>query len=85
MLWEWDCENNTVRCNWVGKGHERSIETLKSDDKGTMIASGSWDGHIKLWATIPSEKIENVEDNKPNTCVSEILLLIDCVFHATYV
>jgi ribosome biogenesis protein YTM1 len=50
MLWQWDLENNKVSCKWVCKGHKRSVDALRQDPSATVIASGSWDGELKIWS-----------------------------------
>lgn len=55
MIWEWDLSNNNVSCKWVCKGHERSVECIKPDQSGEHIASGSWDGQLKIW-TVSADK-----------------------------
>lgn len=59
MIWEWDLSNNNVSCKWVCKGHERSVECIKPDSRGEHIASGSWDGQLKIW-TVGVDKV--IED-----------------------
>lgn len=49
-IWEWDFANNNVSCKWICKGHERSVECLNAEANGAHIASGSWDGQLKIWS-----------------------------------
>jgi len=55
MIWEWDLSNNNVSCKWVCKGHERSVECVKPDRLSAHLASGSWDGQLKIW-TVGADK-----------------------------
>ncbi|ODN01974.1 Ribosome biogenesis protein WDR12 [Orchesella cincta] len=55
MIWEWDLSNNNVSCKWICKGHERSVECIKPDRHATHLASGSWDGQLKIW-TVEADK-----------------------------
>jgi WD40 repeat protein len=53
MIWDWNFANNNVSCKWVLKGHERGVEALKSDPTSSMLATGSWDGQLKIWSASP--------------------------------
>jgi len=55
MIWEWDLSNNNVSCKWICKGHERSVECVKPDRQAAHLASGSWDGQLKIW-TVAADK-----------------------------
>lgn len=55
MIWEWDLCNNNVCCKSVCKGHERSVECIKPDQTSKHLASGSWDGQLKIWS-VDAEK-----------------------------
>ena len=62
MIWEWDLENNNAACNWICKGHERSVESLAVDPSAASLASGSWDGQLKIWdASASSSEAKNDE------------------------
>jgi WD40 repeat protein len=50
-IYEWDFDLNKIFCKWICKGHERSVETVKSNAALSMIASASWDGQLKFWST----------------------------------
>lgn len=50
-IFEWDFDLDTIYCKWICKGHERSVETVKANCAGSMVASGSWDGQLKFWST----------------------------------
>lgn len=58
-IWEWNTEDNTVSCKWICKGHKRSVDSLSSDPSGTRLASGSWDGELKIW----SSSLEGLPEN----------------------
>ena len=54
LIWEWDLSSNVVSCKWICKGHERSVESLRADPSASMIATGSWDGMLKVWSATTS-------------------------------
>lgn len=51
LVYDYEFENNKVTCAWIGKGHERSVECVCSNDDGTRLASGSFDHFVKIWNT----------------------------------
>jgi len=48
-LWDFDAKTNAVTCTQVGKGHERSVECLSCNSDGSRLASGGFDGYLKIW------------------------------------
>ncbi|BET01892.1 Pescadillo homolog [Nesidiocoris tenuis] len=49
MVWEWDTEENTVRCTDICRGHTQSVECLSVSPDGGRFASGGWDKFLKIW------------------------------------
>lgn len=69
LIWEWDLSSNIINCKWICKGHERSLESLKSDPSASMIATGSWDGMLKIWSantSIDKRDVKIVEAEAPD-------------------
>ena len=62
MIWEWDLENNNAACKWICKGHERSVESLAVDPSGSSLASGSWDGQLKIWDGSSGGQTDNEDE-----------------------
>jgi len=50
MIWEWDSDKNKISCKWVCKGHKRSVDSVSTDPSQQRLASGSWDGELKIWS-----------------------------------
>uniref|UniRef100_A0A146M840 Ribosome biogenesis protein WDR12 homolog n=1 Tax=Lygus hesperus TaxID=30085 RepID=A0A146M840_LYGHE len=55
MIWEWDVDENTVRCTDVCKGHIRSVDSVAVAPDGNRFASGSWDKMLKIWSLIDDD------------------------------
>lgn len=51
LVWEWNSATNKVRCVYRCKGHTQSIESLAVTPDGSLFATGSWDGALKIWTT----------------------------------
>lgn len=45
----WQLNGNTIEALRVGKGHERSVESLAARKDQRKFASGGFDGLLKLW------------------------------------
>jgi len=71
MIWEWDFASNSINCKWVCKGHERSVEALKGDPTASMLATGSWDGMLKIWSASPSIDKRDVKILEAQTADSD--------------
>jgi ribosome biogenesis protein YTM1 len=69
MIWEWDLENNNASCKWICKGHERSVEALRIHPESLKMASGSWDGVIKVWSASPEEDKLDAKLSEPEGAV----------------
>ncbi|VDO92139.1 unnamed protein product [Soboliphyme baturini] len=54
-VWKYDVINSCIDCLLIGRGHERSVESVGCSYDGTRIASGSFDALLKIWNTDPSD------------------------------
>ncbi len=63
ILYSYNPASNSVECMNVGKGHERSVESIAVDPTKTYLASGSFDASLKIWGTSLSEMEE--DSNEP--------------------
>lgn len=51
MFWKYDHNKQKAKCVLVGRGHERSVESMCSNGDGSKLASGSFDNFVKIWNT----------------------------------
>lgn len=65
-FWNFNIKNENANCSWIGKGHERSVESLCSNFDGTILASGSFDTFIKIWNTEASTSDDQIDDPNEN-------------------
>ncbi|KAA0203043.1 hypothetical protein HAZT_HAZT004182 [Hyalella azteca] len=65
-IWQWDAKSNRVRCVYKCRGHTQSIESLAVAADGELVASGSWEGALKIWTTGDEDIIE-AKDDEPES------------------
>lgn len=67
MIWQWNIATNTVECVSVCKGHERGIDCIDTSPSSRLIATGSWDNLLKVWATAPHDENGESDSKKAKT------------------
>ncbi|KAG8223701.1 hypothetical protein J437_LFUL004066 [Ladona fulva] len=65
MLWEWNMEQNSVKCVAVLKGHDRSLECVAANPYGeeSHISTGGWDTNVKIWSSSLDDAEEEKDDH----------------------
>ncbi|TRY63093.1 hypothetical protein TCAL_00320 [Tigriopus californicus] len=59
MLYQWNARTRAIDVMNVCRGHERSVDCLAVDRSRTLLASGSFDTHLKIW----SAKLQSPDEN----------------------
>ena len=49
IAYRWDVNANSIECVNACKGHERSVDCVAVDNSKSLLASGSYDTHLKIW------------------------------------
>jgi|ERR1712071_88360 len=49
MCSAWGGEKSKTTSRWVGRGHERAVDSVAVHKNGKQIASGGWDNMLKIW------------------------------------
>jgi len=49
MLYSWNVNSNSIDCVNALKGHERSVDCIAADPSKSLLVSGSYDTHLKIW------------------------------------
>ena len=49
IAYRWDVNANSIECVNACKGHERSVDCIAVDNSKSLLASGSYDTHLKIW------------------------------------
>lgn len=71
--WEWGrlkyvCNRALV----TFRGHSRQLEAVAFSPDGTIVASGSWQGIIKVWAAGTGKELFTLEGHKDDTVVCRL-------------
>ena len=59
-IFSWNVNSNSIDCVNALKGHERSVDCIAADPSKSLLVSGSYDTHLKIWDShlqLPSNRV----------------------------
>ena len=60
LYFSWNVNSNSIDCVNALKGHERSVDCIAADPSKSLLVSGSYDTHLKIWDAnlqLPSNRV----------------------------
>ncbi|KAF7489750.1 Ribosome biogenesis protein WDR12 -like protein [Sarcoptes scabiei] len=75
MLWDWNCETNQIDHIATFIGHARSVDCV--DVHQDMIATGSYDHHLKIWSAINSPNIASDPSKSPTSKLRSPIITLE--------
>ena len=80
ITYRWDVNANSIECVNACKGHERSVDCVAIDNSKSLLASGSYDTHLKIW----DANLQHAS-NRVSTYLNVYLYLCQNFIHIPYV
>lgn len=64
ILWHWEPGAKFAEAKIALRGHERGIDSVGVNEEGSLIATGGWDTHLKIWSCSFNESENDAIPNK---------------------